>query len=193
MITGSGISVAGIIIHQIIPDFPINGQWFWGISMAGAAIVYILFSLLGKRREYDLDKLLHRGQYAIKGESAVVDAVPSKGWKILGMGKEFTRGDKFIYILNYVWTGAWLLIFAVGTIYNLTHDVADSSWAQFWRIYLAIHITVSAVIIVWFIIGGFRDLRRMNRRLETDLRDHGDQGFVHAPSTDKTSSEGDQA
>jgi len=184
MMTGSGIAVAGIIIHQIVPNFFINGQWFWGISMAGASIVYIVFSLFGKHREYDLDKLLHRGQYAIAGERTVVEAVPSRGWRVLGMGKEFTRGDKIIYILNYVWTGAWLLIFAVGTIYNLTHDVADASWAQFWRIYLAIHIVVSSVIIVWFVIGGFRDIHRMNLRLATGERDHADQGFV--PSLDAT-------
>jgi SSS family solute:Na+ symporter len=191
MITGSGIAVAGIIIHQIIPDFFINGQWFWGISMVGASLVYILFSLFGKRREYDLDKLLHRGQYAIAGETTVVDAVPSKGWKVLGMGKEFTRGDKIIYILNYVWTGTWLLIFAVGTIYSLTHDVADASWAQFWRIYLAVYIIASCIIIVWFIIGGFRDLRRMNRSLKTNVRDHGDQGFVQSKDTGATPSQGD--
>ncbi len=91
----------------------------------------LLFSLFGKREDFDLDKLLHRGKYAIAGETSVVEAAPSKGWKMLGMGKEFTRGDKIIYICNYVWTGAWLLIFAVGTIYNLTHDVDDLAWSQF--------------------------------------------------------------
>jgi SSS family solute:Na+ symporter len=188
MITGSGIAVAGIIIRQIIPDFPINGQWFWGIGMAGASLVYVLFSLFGKRREYNLDKLLHRGRYAIAGEKNIVDAVPSKGWKVLGMGKEFTRGDKAIYILSYAWTGAWLLVFAVGTIYNLSHDVSDAAWAQFWRIYLAIHIFVSTFIIVWFLIGGVRDLSRMNRRLETAERNSADDGFVTSPGTAQTPS-----
>lgn len=178
MITGSGIAVAGIIIHQIIPNFFINGQWFWMISMAGAGIVYVTVSLAGKRETYDLDRLLHRGRYAITGETTVVDRVPSKGWKILGMGKEFTRGDKIIYILNYVWTGAWLLVFIVGTVYNLTHDVSDESWLQFWRIYLVIHIAVSVVVIVWFLIGGFRDIGAMHNRLKTASRDEQDDGFV---------------
>jgi len=178
MITGSGIAVAGIIIHQIIPDFFINGQWFWGISMAGASIVYILFSLFGKKREFNLDKLLHRGEYSLAGEKEVIEAAPSRGWKMLGMGREFTRGDKIIYILSYIWTGAWLLVFAVGTIYNLTHDVADTTWAAFWRYYLIIHIIVSAVIIVWFIAGGFRDLHRMRSRLKSEARDDADDGFI---------------
>jgi len=178
MITGSGIAVAGIIIHQIIPNFFINGQWFWMISMAGAGLVYIGVSLLGKREEYDLDRRLHRGQYTVTGESTVVDRIPSRGWKILGMGKEFTRGDKIIYILNYVWTGAWLLIFIVGTIYNLTHDVSDASWLQFWRLYLVVHIAVSVIVIVWFLIGGFRDINAMHARLKTADRDARDDGFV---------------
>jgi solute:Na+ symporter, SSS family len=178
MITGSGIAVAGIIIHQITPNFFINGQWFWGIAMLGASVVYVAVSLLGKRRDFDFDRLLHRGKYAVAGELDVVNAVPSRGWKVLGMGKEFTRGDKAIYILNYVWTGAWLLIFIFGTIYNLTYDVSDESWLLFWRIYLAINVTLSAVVIVWFMIGGFRDLRRMNRRLVSGSRDAHDDGFV---------------
>jgi solute:Na+ symporter, SSS family len=178
MITGSGIAVAGIIIHQIIPNFFINGQWFWMISMAGAGIVYITVSLLGKQEEYDLDRLLHRGRYAVTGESTVIDRIPSKGWKLLGMGGEFTRGDKIIYILNYVWTGAWLLVFIVGTFYNLTHDVSDESWLQFWRIYLSVHIAVSVIVIVWFLIGGFRDIGAMHMRLKTADRDARDDGFV---------------
>jgi solute:Na+ symporter, SSS family len=178
MITGSGIAVAGIIIHQIIPDFFINGQWFWGIAMLGASVVYVAVSLLGKRRDFDFDKLLHRGKYEIAGESNVVTAAPSRGWKILGMGKEFTRGDKIIYILNYVWAGGWLLVFIFGTIYNLTYEVSDESWLLFWRIYLAINVVLSAVVIVWFVIGGFRDLGRMNRRLKSASRDSRDDGFV---------------
>ncbi len=178
MITGSGIAVGGIIIHQLIPNFFINGQWFWMISMAGAALVYGLVSFFGKRREYDLDQLLHRGQYAITGEVNVVDRVPSKGWRLLGMGKEFTRGDKFIYIMNYVWTGAWLLVFIIGTIYNLTHDVSDESWLQFWRIYLAIHVAISVIVIIWFLIGGFRDIGTMHHKLKTEIRDDRDDGYI---------------
>jgi solute:Na+ symporter, SSS family len=178
MITGSGIAVAGIIIHQFIPDFFINGQWFWGISMAAASLMYVGVSLLGKRQEFNFDKVLRRGKYAVQEESSVVSEVPSRGWRMLGMGKEFTRGDKIIYILNYVWTGGWLLVFIVGTIYNLTHDVSDESWLQFWHIYLYIHVVVSSAIILWFLIGGFRDLRKMNRRLGASDRDHRDDGYV---------------
>ena len=127
---------------------------------------------------HDMDKLLHRGQYAVQDENAVVAAVPSKGWKLLGMGKEFTRFDKFIYIMNYVWTGGWTLVFIVGTIYNLTHEVSDDTWMKFWRIYLLIHAGVAVVVIFWFMVGGFKDLKAMVKRLRTMDRDDSDDGFV---------------
>ena len=69
-------------------------------------------------------------------------------------------------------------MFIFGTIYNLTYEVSDESWLLFWRIYLAINVVLSAVVIVWFVIGGFRDLGRMNRRLKSASRDSRDDGFV---------------
>jgi SSS family solute:Na+ symporter len=146
--------------------------------MALAILVYILVSLLGKKQVHDMDKLLNRGKYARKDETKIVSEVPQKGWKILGMGKEFTKGDKFIYIMNYVWTGSWTIIFIVGTIYNLSHQGSDDGWMQFWRIYLLIHVVLAVVVIFWFAIGGFKDLAAMVRRLRTMERDDRDDGFV---------------
>ena len=97
----------------------INGQVYWAIGMGASALSYILVSLLGKRAIYNMDKMLNRGVYAIKGEMEIVSEIPERGWKMLGMGKEFTRGDKFIYIVNYVWTLSWTILFIVGTVYNL--------------------------------------------------------------------------
>jgi hypothetical protein len=94
------------------------------------------------------------------------------------MGREFTRGDKLIYILNYVWTGAWTLVFIIGTIYNLNHDVSDATWMQFWRIFIVIHLAMTVVSIVWFTTGGMIDMKRMIIRLKTMNRDAGDDGFI---------------
>ncbi|MBN1270810.1 MAG: sodium:solute symporter [Candidatus Aminicenantes bacterium] len=178
MITGSTISVGGIILHQVIEDFPINGQWFWGLSMVAASLVYVLVSLLGRVRDFDLDKLLHRGKYEVKGEIKIIDAAPSRGWKVLGMGKEFTRGDKAIYILSYAWILIWTLIFIGGTVFNLTHDVSDSGWMKYWKVYVVIYAAVSLVIVVWFTIGGIRDMRSMFKQLGRQKRDDMDDGFV---------------
>lgn len=178
LIVGSITAVTGIILQQIYPNFPINGQYFWAIAMGLSSLVYILVSLLGKRTEFNMDKMLHRGQYVIKEETIIVNEVPLKGWRMLGIGKEFTKGDKIIYIISYVWTFIWVAVFIIGTIINLTNDVPDSAWMTFWRYYVIINLIVSFIILIWFSYGGFKDFKDMMRRLKNMVRDHLDNGTV---------------
>jgi solute:Na+ symporter, SSS family len=178
LITGSAIAILGTILTTVYEDFPINGQWFWLISMVGASLVYILVSLLGKKSLHNMDKLLHRGEFAIEGESKIVSKIPIKGWKVLGMGKEFTKGDKFIYIISYSWIFLWTIIFLGGTIYNLTHEVEASSWMNYWKYYVIIYAVVSALVLIWFTIGGVIDMKAMFKQLTSMKRDDTDDGFV---------------
>ncbi len=183
LIVGSVVSVTGIILQQIDPDFPINGQYFWGIAMGLSSLVYILVSLLGKKQNFDMDKMLHRGKYEIKEETVVVDEVPVKGLKMLGMGKEFTRGDKFIYLTAYTWTFAWVVVFIIGTLFNLSGDVPDSSWMSFWKYFVIINLVASIIVIIWFTLGGIKDFKEMLQRLKTMVRDHNDDGSVQKEIT----------
>jgi len=178
MITGSVIAVGGIVIHQIQPRFFINGQMFWGLAMAASSLIYVLVSLLGKRQAFDMDRMLHRGKYDLKMETQVVEEQPLRGWKVLGMGREFTRGDKFIYVLTYTWTFAWVVVFIIGTIYNLTHDVSNGPWMSFWKTYVWVYLAASVAVVFWFSTGGIINLKDMIRQLKTMKRDHRDSGFV---------------
>jgi SSS family solute:Na+ symporter len=185
LIIGSVVSVTGIILQQIYPHFPINGQNFWGISMGLSLLVYILVSLLGKRQNFNMDKMLHRGEYIIKEENIVVEEVPLRGWKMLGMGKEFTKGDKVIYIIAYSWTLLWISVFIIGTIFNLSGNVPDSSWMSFWKTFILINFAASSIIVLWFTIGGIKDFKDLLRRLTTMIRDHKDDGSVRKENNDK--------
>ena len=196
MIIGAVISVGGVLVKQISAEWladqstyvalkqmitfvrGINGQEYWAISMGSSAIAYVLVSLNMKVEPFNMDKLLNRGEYEIEGEAKVVNKETQIGWKIFLMGPEFTKTDKIIYILNYVWTGLWTIVFFAGTAYNLYNDVSNVAWMQFWKIYLYVHVTVSIVIIFWFTIGGFRDLKEMISKLKTEYRDHQDDGWV---------------
>jgi SSS family solute:Na+ symporter len=205
MLTGMVTAVGGIIIRQVNPQFPINGQMFWGLAMASSLVVYIVVSLLTSRgRAFDMDRMLHRGRHAVAGDlrithargskpreraaetdplaepgaPAAVDAAPVKGWKALGMGREFTPFDKVIYIATYVWTLSWVVVFVVGTALNLTGAVGSASWMAFWKTYIYIYLVTSIVVIVWFCTGGFINLRDMIRQLKTMTRDHTDSGYV---------------
>ena len=196
IIIGALISVSGVLVKQIsiewlndtssyvqlksILEFirNINGQEYWGISMGASAFAYVVVSVLDNSEPFNMDKLLNRGKYAIEGEKKIINENTELGWKIFLMGEEFTKGDKLIYILNYVWTGIWTLVFIVGTIYNLSNEVSDASWMFFWRNYIYIFIVISLVIIVWFTVGGFHDLKIMMDKLKTEKRDHHDDGWV---------------
>ncbi|MBI9072595.1 MAG: hypothetical protein JEY94_13415 [Melioribacteraceae bacterium] len=177
MIWGATISVGGLIVNKMYPDFPINGQMFWGIAMLSSSLIYIGVSLLTGKEDFNLDKLLHRGKYQIKEDIAVITKEPAKGWKVLGMGKEFTKGDKLIYIVTYSWTFIWTVVFILGTVFNLTRDVSDSAWTTFWEIFVYINVFISAIIVVWFAIGGVIDAKAMFARLRVLKRDHNDDGI----------------
>ena len=196
MITGAFIAIAGIVVKEISIDWlndkskliflkdailylrDINGQEYWGIGMAASSLSYIFVSLIGKKTEHNMDKLLNRGKYEIEGEVTIVNKEPERGWKVLGMGKEFTWNDKLIFIINYIWTGIWTLIFIIGTVYSLYNPVSDENWMIFWRSYMFIYIFVSVITIIWFTIGGFNDLKIMMSKLRSDKRDHSDDGWV---------------
>jgi SSS family solute:Na+ symporter len=178
LITGSVVAVGGIIIKQMDPGFFINGQEFWGLAMLASSLVYILVSLAGRRRVFDMDRMLHRGEHAVREEMTVVNEAPSRGLKMLGMGKEFTRGDRIIYIAAYSWTFAWTVVFLIGTYINLTSEVPDSAWMSFWKVFVLINTVVSVFIIIWFAIGGVKNLREMLKRLSSTVRNHQDDGFV---------------
>lgn len=184
MITGSSIAVGGIIIQQLVPGFPINGQMFWGLAMAASTIVYIIVSLSGRRGAFDMDRMLHRGVYAAEESPGITTAQPPvRGWKILGTTKEFSRGDKAIYIATYVWTFLWAAVFIVGTVRNLTSPIPDASWMKFWEIYTWIYLVVSVIVVVWFTIGGVINIRQMVNALRTMKRDHVDSGYVQERSS----------
>ncbi len=176
MLTGSIIAVGGIVIRQFDPNFFINGQVFWFIAMVSSIVVYILVSLLSPGPGYDLDKLLKRGKYRVEEEYEVVEAAPSRLSRWFGMGEEFTTSDKLIYVLSYGYTFIITGIFIVGCILALFYDFADASWMKFWYGYVVVLLVISAIVTVWFTIGGIRDIRSMLHRLSTMERDESDDG-----------------
>ena len=100
--------------------------------MGLSALSYVGVSLALKHEPFNMDRLLNRGEYAIEGETKVNSETTELGWKIFLMGKEFTRTDRLIYILNYAWTGIWTLVFIIGTVYNISNEVSAASWMAFW-------------------------------------------------------------
>jgi len=195
MITGSTIAVGGIVLQHFWKEgswltrfgeeCPLNGQEFWALGMGASALMYVGFSLL-KPRPFDLTELLNRGRKDLTPEAiaASEQRQPPLWQRVFAITREFTPGDKLIYLIGYSWIFGWIVVFLIGTVINLwlkasTGEYAPlSSWLAFWQAYVWIYLVVSVLIIVWFTIGGFQDLRRMFKQLDSMQRDEKDSGMV---------------
>ena len=196
MIVGAAIAVTGTIVPQVsdswlidtegfkgIKNFilrlkEINGIKFYALSMGFSSFSYILVSLMTFKEKINMDKLLNRSKYSIQGEIKIIDEKVKPIFKIFGIGKEFTTEDKIIYLVSFVWNILFTLVFVFGTMYNLSNDVSDESWMIYWKYQLYINIIFSFIIIIWFTIGGFIDIKKMFKSLSSSKRDHEDSGFV---------------
>ena len=178
MITGVVMAFAGAIIRRIWPDFPINSQWVMFITAVTCSTLYVVVSLFG-RKVCDMDKMLHRGKYTVSEDVTSADQKPVRGLRaLIGMGKEFTRTDKIIYIASISWTLSLCAVFVIGTLYNLAFDVKTSSWIKFWWAYVMVHFVLSIITTIWFVVGGLRDYRDMFRLLKLRKADDLDDGRV---------------
>ncbi len=185
LITGSGLSVGGILARQIYgTGFPLNGTQISFIATLVAITIYIVVSLLTCRGDHDMDRLLHRGKYAaIKEQVGEVVEVPprrSLGWgKLIGMDENFTLSDKWIAGGLFGWSMLWVGIFAIGTIWNLVAPWPESAWSTYWHIAgIGVPILMSVVTAIWFTWGGVRDIRGLFARLKEQRIDHLYDGTV---------------
>lgn len=178
MIVGASVSISGIILQQVIKNFPINGQVMTFIAMLSAVLSYVIVSLLSRKEPINLDKLLKRGRYRIKADHAHETYKEQRGLKLLGIGKEFSFWDKSIYIATYTWIFGWFMVFIIGTILNLILKPSDLAWMKFWYVYLTIFVVAAIVVVVWFTLGGLKDIKYMFKRLRTMERDDRDDGRV---------------
>lgn len=201
MIIGSTLAVSGVLINNVIwpkllpgmkasnPDwewlqglpeaFWLDGMELFFVSSMCAIAGYILISLLTKPApDFSMDRLLHRGKYSIDGEHKVVDQHPNRLWRLLGVTKEYSKGDKFVVASVFIWTIGWLTVFIAGNIYCLTQGSTDSFWIKYWKINIGIYLLVGLLTTIWFLWGGFKDLGSMFRYLKEAKVDDKDDGTV---------------
>ena len=157
---------------------PINAQILWFYTMLLSAIAYAVVSLLTSPKQgIDMDRLLHRGTYAVESKAIVAKKVPT-GLKIFRFGNDFTLGDKILYLISYVYVFVFFTIFLVGTLYALRYDIADASWIALWKVYAWVMLVIMVILTLWLAIGGFRDFRELLRLLRVADRDATDDGSV---------------
>ncbi len=193
--TGSSLSVGGIIAKQMNPHFPLNGAQISFFTMLIAISLYVVVSLLTKKEDFNMDRLLHRGAYALKKDpkSLPEDKPARHVWlgRFIGIDENFSVGDKWIACLLFGWSISLTTVFIVGTTWNYLSPWVASSWPvsaspwppSFWPGYwhvvgVGFPILFATVTGVWFTWGGVRGIGKFFQRLRGERVNHLDDGTV---------------
>lgn len=202
-ILGGSLGVGGILLETLWPNtiapllmrwwpeseflrrhaarFLINGQWMWLIAMVMATLSYVIVSLLTCRQPYNLEKLLHRGKYAIREDHKAADPLAHQSiWsKLVGIDSNFTLGDKILSLSVFGWTMLMFSIFLIVTAWNLLSPWSTSAWAGYWHVMgVILPLVIGSITCVWFTWGGIRDLRKLFRHLRSSSANVQDDGRV---------------
>ena len=171
--------------------FPINGRVISFYIMIISLLLYVSISLLqklfGKGVQFNLEKMLHRGQYDTHQEHQ--DHGNARKWeRLLGITPEFTRGDKLIFYASLAWTALWFFIFIFYTLaYFLGGSRVDGKfiggvdtegWLSLWKGQIYVTLVLGIGCTIWLALGGIKDVISLFKRLKTLKRDDTDNGFV---------------
>ena len=182
LLSGSGLVTGGIIARQIWGEgFPLNGAQIAFFGSISACVVYAITSLLTCREDFDMDRMLHRGVYAVESEKKYETKSKTRvTWgKLIGLDEHFTFGDKILAGGLFGWSMIWFVVFVVGTIWNLITPWPITVWSSFWYVVgIGIPIFFAFVTAIWFTWGGIRDMRAFFSRLREERVDALDNGMV---------------
>ncbi len=160
-------------------------MWITYFAALTAIVAYVSTTFLTYREPFNLDRMLHRGPYAIAGEQKIAESAMSKRkWSfktLLGITPEFTTSDKAISLSLFGYRIACFAVFAVVTVWNIpaAWRWPESRWMAFWRVTaIWLPFIIAIVMVVWFTWGGLRDIKQLFARLRTTQRDALDDGTV---------------
>lgn len=168
-ILGSVLSCGGILARQIWGErFPFNGLQVGFFASAVAVCAYVVVSLLSCREEFNLERMLHRGPYARRDETAPeTHGAKLPLWqRLIGFDRDFSRADKWVAGTLFGWSLLGVALLVVGTIWNAVAPWPESAWSRYWQVVaIGAPVVVAVVSGLWFTWGAARDLRRLFARL----------------------------
>jgi Na+/proline symporter len=188
IVTGMVVAIVGFVCQRnwvdwTGGDFPLNSQYMMLVALVISTILYIIVSLITCREPHNMDKLLHRGEYA--GEDSTEKAKHSGDKKqkrtllqMIGIDADFSFLDKILYIFVTSWSFIMSAIFIVGIILNKSGVLTLDNWTNFWHGYVIVAVSLGIITTVWFSIGGFVDLADLLKRLKHRSLDETDDGSV---------------
>jgi hypothetical protein len=162
---------------------PINSYEFWFIAMVLGTIAYIVGSLVTYKGAYNLDRMLHRGQYNTDGVGNIKSPWTWRSmWgKLIGITPDYTRGDKAIVWSIFIYTFGYQigLCFVGVLIWNYFHKWPDEWWSNYFFItnYIVAPI-IGVITTIWFLWGGAVDVFKLFRDLKARVANPLDNGMV---------------
>jgi len=208
VIIGSTLSAGTIILKQFWQDIPALNNWIPfedlpnGLEMSCMVTLlsltaYVSISLLTCKKSHNMDKMLHRGKYAVEEDIAKAEKeAQAKHKKVswfarkLGFTEEFNTVDKVIYTAQYAWIGMWGAVFIIGTAYHFYREatgnpIPDEAWLGWWKIHVGIFIAMATIVTFWYGIGGALNLAELYKTLKTKQADNSDDGTVTHDTEDE--------
>ena len=163
--------------------FPINSYEISMIAMIAGIIAYIIGSLVTYRKPYNLDRLLHRGIYALDGEKEekVSWSFKTMWGKLIGITPEYTLGDRIIAwsVFGYNIIYKLFLSFIVVMIWNKISPWPKEWWSTYFYIVMLVIPSIAGIITTfWFMTGGIIHLRQLFRDLAKRVDNPLDNGQV---------------
>jgi len=144
---------------------PINSQEIFFISMVTGISLYVVVSLLTCKKAFNMDRLLHRGEYQREGEQFIKEKFTFR--KLLGITSQYTKGDKAIawsvFLYSFVYGFGSFIVLCT---WQAISPLSEHGWANWFLINCVFVPGIVAIVsTVWFSIGGTMDLRRLFQRL----------------------------
>ena len=204
-LTGSILSFVGMILGSFWPGirgvfgpafaslgmtlpekFWFNFQVSGFIAAIAAVLVYVICSLLTSRTPFNLDRMLHRGKYAVEAKSDKEPDVQEtirerfRLRNLLHFDSNFTFTDKLVAGGIFWWSMLLVAVNVVVSVWNVFFfEWPLDWWAHYWMVTgIAVPLLIAAATLVWFGIGGFVDMKAFFHALRTQRRDERDDGRV---------------
>ena len=173
-----------IVVWEMNPiKCPINSYEWYFITMMLSLLLYFGVSYLTLKEPFNIDRMLHRGKYAIDGERNISSPWTWKNMynKFIGITPEYSFWDKVIawFYFSYSIVYRFCFTFIGVVIWN----IIDPWPVQWWGYYILIVFIIipgimAAITAVWFGICGPIDLVDMFRSLKNRKINELDDGRV---------------
>ena len=192
--TGMVVAIVGFVCQRnwvawTGGDFPLNSQYMMLLALVLSTILYIIVSLITCREPHNMDKLLHRGEYAGEDSTEKAKHLGEKKERrtllqMIGIDSDFSFLDKILYIFVTSWSFVMSAIFILGLVLHKTGKLNLDSWTSFWHGYVIVAVALGIITTIWFSIGGFVDLADLLKRLKNRRLDTHDDGTVEKEGED---------